>query len=211
VPFAMRPGRTSSGSSRRESCRISSPPTAIRGAHAGDRLLGEGGDSVRHRGGAGVRSVPLHTHHRPAFGDGRARASHARDGRASDVRTRRARLLRGARYYTFNNFRTDSNANIDPAATWDDSSAQPHWRNRSQGVPFFGQFTGLTTHEATIYTARPGPTSVDAVTIPHFYPDTPTTHRRRQQTPPAACCRPRKREAFRPSNTHQAAARGQSR
>lgn len=84
-------------------------------------------------------------------------------------------LLRQAGYYTVNNAKTDYNADIDLAATWDDSSPAAHWRNRPAGAPFFAQFTTLTTHEAGIFAARPGPTPLDAVSIPPFYPDTPTT------------------------------------
>jgi arylsulfatase A-like enzyme len=84
-------------------------------------------------------------------------------------------LLRRAGYYTVNNAKTDYNAEIDLDATWDESSAQASWRNRSDGAPFFAQFTTLTTHESSIFAARAGPTPVDAVRIPPFYPDTPTT------------------------------------
>src|ERR1700754_3444218 len=39
-------------------------------------------------------------------------------------------LLRRAGYYTTNNAKTDYNAPIDMAATWDESSSRAHWRNR---------------------------------------------------------------------------------
>jgi arylsulfatase A-like enzyme len=84
-------------------------------------------------------------------------------------------LLRRAGYYTVNNSKTDYNADIDVEATWDESSTRAHWRNRPDGTPFFAQFTTLTTHESSIFFDRPGPTPVDAVRIPPFYPDTPTT------------------------------------
>lgn len=44
-------------------------------------------------------------------------------------------LLRRAGYYTTNNSKTDYNADVDLAATWNDSSAQAHWRNRPAGRP----------------------------------------------------------------------------
>lgn len=84
-------------------------------------------------------------------------------------------LLRQAGYYTSNQFKTDYNADIDPAATWDDSSAQAHWRNRPTGTPFFAQFTTLTTHELGVFSSQPGETRPADVSIPAFYPDTPTT------------------------------------
>lgn len=74
-----------------------------------------------------------------------------------------------------NNSKTDYNADIDLEATWDASSARAHWRDRPAGAPFFAQFTTLTTHEASIFAARRGRTPIDAVRIPPFYPDTPTT------------------------------------
>jgi len=84
-------------------------------------------------------------------------------------------LLREAGYYTSNNFKTDYNANVDLEATWDDSSPRAHWRNRPEGAPFFAQFTMLTTHELGIFSTATGATSPDEVSIPAFYPDTPTT------------------------------------
>jgi arylsulfatase A-like enzyme len=84
-------------------------------------------------------------------------------------------LLRRAGYYTVNNVKTDYNVEVDLAATWDDSSAQAHWRNRPAGTPFFAQFTTLTTHELSVFSRRPGQTLPDDVAIPAFCPDTPTT------------------------------------
>src|SRR5262245_16828312 len=84
-------------------------------------------------------------------------------------------LLRRAGYYTVNNLKTDYNADVDVQATWDDSSGTAHWRNRHPGEPFFEQVTSLTRHELSTSTTLPGATAVDAVTIPPFYPDTPTT------------------------------------
>jgi arylsulfatase A-like enzyme len=84
-------------------------------------------------------------------------------------------LLRRAGWYTLNNTKTDYNADIDLAATWDDTSATAHWRQRPPGTPFFAQFTTLTTHESSVFSQRPGPTTPQAVEIPAFCPDTPIT------------------------------------
>jgi arylsulfatase A-like enzyme len=84
-------------------------------------------------------------------------------------------LLRRAGYYTANNSKTDYNADIDLEATWDDSGAQAHWRNRPAGAPFFVQFTSLITHEASVFGGPSGETRPEDVVIPAFYPDTPTT------------------------------------
>jgi membrane-anchored protein YejM (alkaline phosphatase superfamily) len=84
-------------------------------------------------------------------------------------------FLRRAGYYTLNNAKTDYNAQIDLAATWDESSPQAHWRKRPAGAPFFAQFTTLTTHESSIFTHVPGRTRPEDVRIPAFLPDTPET------------------------------------
>jgi arylsulfatase A-like enzyme len=83
-------------------------------------------------------------------------------------------LLREAGYYTTNNVKTDYNAPIDMAATWDESSNRAHWRNRPAGAPFFAVFNYMTTHESSMFTLTPGPTDPDAVRIPEYLPDTPT-------------------------------------
>ncbi len=84
-------------------------------------------------------------------------------------------LLRRAGYYTVNNVKTDYNAAVDLAATWDDASPHAHWRNRPAGAPFFAQFTTLTTHEASVFSQTPGQTKPEDVEIPAFCPDTPVT------------------------------------
>ncbi len=84
-------------------------------------------------------------------------------------------LLRRAGYYTVNNTKTDYNADVDVAATWDASSPQAHWRNRPPGMPFFAQFTTLTTHESSVFVHRPGTTDPAQVRIPGDRPDTPAT------------------------------------
>ncbi len=85
--------------------------------------------------------------------------------------------LRRAGYYTSNNSKTDYNAEVDLAATWDDSSPTAHWRNRPGGAPFFAQFTSMTTHESQLFGAPDGPTSPDDVTVPEYLPDTATVRR----------------------------------
>ena len=57
-------------------------------------------------------------------------------------------LLRAAGYYTTNNVKTDYNAAIDIAATWDESSESAHWRNRpTPHTPFLATFTTMVNHE----------------------------------------------------------------
>jgi arylsulfatase A-like enzyme len=82
--------------------------------------------------------------------------------------------LRAAGYYTTNNAKTDYNAPIDLAATWNASSAQAHWRDRPAGAPFFAQFTTLATHESQLFTTTPLTTRPEDVRVPAYLPDTPT-------------------------------------
>jgi arylsulfatase A-like enzyme len=81
--------------------------------------------------------------------------------------------LRAHGYYTTNNAKTDYNAPIDLAATWNDSSGQAHWRNRPAGAPFFAQFTTLATHESQLFTTTPLTTRPEDVRVPAYLPDTP--------------------------------------
>ena len=82
--------------------------------------------------------------------------------------------LRNNGYYATNNAKTDYNANVDLAATWDESSTTAHWRNRPAGKPFFAQFTDFTTHESMVFPAKDGATDPSDVRVPAFLPDTAT-------------------------------------
>lgn len=114
-------------------------------------------------------------------------------------------LLREAGYYCTNNSKTDYNAPIDMAATWDASGSGAHWRDRAADAPFFAIFNSQVTHESQVASVAPiqhvgggpirtpslgaldgvhstvgtptvgGPTSPDDVRIPQYSPDTPTT------------------------------------
>ncbi len=57
--------------------------------------------------------------------------------------------LREAGYYCTNNSKTDYNLNAPPD-TWDESSRQATYRNRSEGQPFFAVFNFTTSHESQI-------------------------------------------------------------
>lgn len=116
------------------------------------------------------------------------------------------RLLRQAGYYCTNNAKEDYNtADLDIAATWDESSTTAHWRNRPSDAPFFAIFNINTTHEMSVVTdpaafkglaelaqghkvgdlgnaaafmpppPPTGPTTPEEVRIPPYYPDTATT------------------------------------
>jgi arylsulfatase A-like enzyme len=82
--------------------------------------------------------------------------------------------LRNNGYYATNNAKTDYNANVDLAATWNESSPTAHWRNRPVDTPFFAQFTDFTTHESQLFGAVDGATDPADVRVPTFLPDTAT-------------------------------------
>ena len=82
-------------------------------------------------------------------------------------------FLREAGYYCSNNSKTDYNLR-EPGKVWDDSSNKAHWKNRSDGQPFFAVFNSTKSHESMIRT-RPHTQVTDPskVRIPAYHPDTP--------------------------------------
>jgi len=87
-------------------------------------------------------------------------------------------LLRRAGYHTTNNAKTDYNAPIDIAATWDASSRKAGYRDRpDRKRPFFAVFNHETTHESCLFPETdelPFPATDPAtVTLPPYLPDTP--------------------------------------
>lgn len=104
--------------------------------------------------------------------------------------------LRAAGYYTTNNVKEDYQFET-PITAWDESSDSAHWRNRADpDQPFFSVFNFTTTHESRIWPdpgaafdamglpaemAPPPPdplvTDPAAVSVPPYYPDTPTVRR----------------------------------
>ncbi|MFE3024037.1 hypothetical protein [Nocardia tengchongensis] len=66
------------------------------------------------------------------------------------------RLLRQAGCYCTDNAKEDYNtADLDIAATWDESSPRAHWHNRPAGAPFFAIFNPMITHESSIFVNAP--------------------------------------------------------
>ena len=82
-------------------------------------------------------------------------------------------FLREAGYFCTNNSKTDYNLR-EPGKVWDDSSNKAHWRNRSDGQPFFAIFNSTKSHESQIRT-RPHTQITDPknVRVPAYHPDTP--------------------------------------
>src|SRR4051812_21078903 len=81
--------------------------------------------------------------------------------------------LRQAGYYTTNNSKTDYNANIDLAATWNANSGTAHWRDRpTPDTPFFATFTTLLNHESTLFNVVDGRVKPEDVRVPAYLPDT---------------------------------------
>jgi hypothetical protein len=81
--------------------------------------------------------------------------------------------LRAAGYYCVNGNKTDYNAPIDLASTWDASGASAHWRNRPAGAPFFAVFNTDRTHESKIFDAPLGAVTPEQVRVPAYLPDDP--------------------------------------
>jgi len=102
--------------------------------------------------------------------------------------------LRAAGYYCTNNVKTDYNTANEPAiirASWDESSAKAHWRNRRAGQPFFAVFNDMVTHQSRTSVwpyeqfqkelqselapdERHDPTDAP---VPPYWPNTPITRR----------------------------------
>ena len=80
--------------------------------------------------------------------------------------------LRDAGYYTTNNSKTDYNAEVLPG-TWDENSAQAHYKNRQPGQPFFAIFNYTASHESSLHKRLPLVTDPAKVRVPAYLPDTP--------------------------------------
>lgn len=87
-------------------------------------------------------------------------------------------VLREAGYYTSNNVKTDYN--FDHQGRWDESSREAHWRNRSEGQPFFSVFNFMMTHEGPTNALRDSDTeslqvfsAPDQAVLPPHLPDSP--------------------------------------
>ncbi len=97
-----------------------------------------------------------------------------------------SRLLREAGYYCTNNVKTDYNFPT-PRAAWDECSRKAHWKNRSEGQPFFAVFNFTGSHESQIWAQnhRRHAATLSAselhdprdAPVPPFYPDTPEVRR----------------------------------
>lgn len=86
-------------------------------------------------------------------------------------------VLKQAGYYCTNNSKEDYNLDT-PKTLWDESSNKAHWRNRSDGQPFFAIFNFTISHESKI---RNQPHDLvhdpDDVIVPPFHPDLPEIRR----------------------------------
>ena len=102
--------------------------------------------------------------------------------------------LRAAGYYCTNNVKTDYNTANAPAiirASWDESSAKAHWRNRRPGQPFFAVFNDMVTHQSrtSVWPYEQFQKELQSQLAPHerhdpvkapvppYWPDTPITRR----------------------------------
>ena len=86
-------------------------------------------------------------------------------------------LLRAEGHFCTNRRKTDYQFKA-PETTWDHTGGKAHWRKRPAGdQPFFAVFNLTVTHESGTFAKRPRqPRAVDphSVTVPPYYPDTPT-------------------------------------
>lgn len=83
-------------------------------------------------------------------------------------------LLRARGYYCSNNSKKDYQFR-EPVTVWDHSGGKAHWRNRSEGQPFFSVFNFGGTHESGAFPGRKASRSVvdpAKVPVPPIYPDT---------------------------------------
>lgn len=84
--------------------------------------------------------------------------------------------LRQAGYYCTNNSKTDYNLAFNMKETWDECTAQAHWKNRPAAAPFFAIFNDTITHESQIRNAIPDADRIHdpaKAHVPAFQPDTP--------------------------------------
>jgi arylsulfatase A-like enzyme len=82
-------------------------------------------------------------------------------------------LMRRAGYHCTNNFKTHYNCDVDPAAIWDASSREAHWRDRPAGKPFLAVFNAMVTHESAAFRPQEGMVAPQDVVLPSYLPDTP--------------------------------------
>ena len=98
-----------------------------------------------------------------------------------------SRIFREAGYYTTNNVKTDYNSNFESelAELWNESSRTAHYRNRTEGQPFFAVFNNTVTHESQLAIERIEQYVRDGripeqprihpqeLTLPPYHPDLP--------------------------------------
>ncbi|MBL9159557.1 MAG: sulfatase-like hydrolase/transferase [Verrucomicrobiales bacterium] len=83
--------------------------------------------------------------------------------------------LREAGYYCTNAAKEDYNL-VKTDDVWDESSGKAHWRNRTEGQPFFAVFNSTLSHESQIRNAIPEENRIHdpaKVRVPAYHPDTP--------------------------------------
>lgn len=86
--------------------------------------------------------------------------------------------LRANGYYCTNNDKTDYQFKV-PITAWDACSNRAHWKNRSEGMPFFSIFNLMTTHESQVWDRANDPVTIrpEDVPVPPYFPDKPIIRR----------------------------------
>ena len=93
--------------------------------------------------------------------------------------------LQKAGYYCVNRSKTDYNFKTDDRSHWDECGRDAHWKNRTDGKPFFAVFNTTISHESSLFAKKtdanrkagriPEKPSRDpaSVVLPPYLPDTP--------------------------------------
>lgn len=84
-------------------------------------------------------------------------------------------FLKEIGYYCTNNSKTDYNTNSSDTL-WAESSKNAHYKNRSEGQPFFAIFNHTVSHESSIHKYTPTEDLIHdpaKVKLPPYHPDTP--------------------------------------
>ena len=119
-----------------------------------------------------ARSTILMGMHSPSMGTQHMRSRHAIPAEWRP----NVEFLRNAGYHTTNNSKTDYNIKGDDNAHWHASSRNAHYKNRTEGKPFFAIFNFMESHESSLFDNRPANPhrlQPDEVKLPPYLPDLP--------------------------------------
>lgn len=99
--------------------------------------------------------------------------SHAADGVLPEGIRLLTHPLKDLGYYCTNYSKADYNFKANMPELWDDYSMDSHWRNRSEGQPFFAFFNFTQTHESSLHGTQVTLVQPEQIELPPYLPDTP--------------------------------------